>query len=145
MFTEVSFPGVPDARVDARLCGYKALASNASDTANMITPPTPRMPRDNWSISVLVAKPHSTDAPVNTTQPDQVQQAAAVDVREAARREQERRQGQRVSVDDPLQVRETRVQGRWMSGRATFTIVMSSSSMNVPRHTATSVHHLLPR
>jgi hypothetical protein len=32
-----------------------------------------------------------------------------------------------------------------MSGRATFTIVMSSSNMNVPRHTATSVHHLFPR
>jgi hypothetical protein len=32
-----------------------------------------------------------------------------------------------------------------MSGRATFTIVMSSSSMNVPRHTATSVHHWFPR
>ena len=30
----------------------------------------------------------------------------------------------------------------WMSGSATFTIVMSSSSMNVPRQTAISVHHL---
>src|SRR5690348_17310185 len=29
-----------------------------------------------------------------------------------------------------------------MSGSATFTIVMSSRSMNVPRQTATSVHHL---
>ena len=32
-----------------------------------------------------------------------------------------------------------------MSGSATFTIVTSSSSMNVPRQTATSVHHLFPR
>ncbi len=32
---------------------------------------------------------------------------------------------------------------RWMSGSATFTIVMSSSSMNTPVHTATRVHHLL--
>ena len=30
----------------------------------------------------------------------------------------------------------------WMSGNATLTIVMSSKSMNVPRQTATSVHHL---
>src|SRR3954471_998402 len=30
----------------------------------------------------------------------------------------------------------------WMSGNATFTIVMSSNNMNVPRQTATSVHHL---
>src|SRR6478672_3099245 len=29
----------------------------------------------------------------------------------------------------------------WMSGSATFTIVMSSSSMNTPVHTAVSVHH----
>src|SRR4051794_20076951 len=29
----------------------------------------------------------------------------------------------------------------WMLGRATFTIVMSSRSMNVPRQTAASVHH----
>src|SRR3954470_8915120 len=29
----------------------------------------------------------------------------------------------------------------WMLGSATFTIVMSSSSMNVPRQTAPSVHH----
>ena len=27
MFTEVSFPGVPSARADARLCGYKAVTS----------------------------------------------------------------------------------------------------------------------
>jgi hypothetical protein len=27
MFTEVPFPGVPGARTDARLCGYKAVTS----------------------------------------------------------------------------------------------------------------------
>ena len=32
----------------------------------------------------------------------------------------------------------------WMSGRATLTMVTSSSSMNVPRQTATRVHHLFP-
>ena len=32
----------------------------------------------------------------------------------------------------------------WMSGSATLITVMSSSNMNVPRQTATSVHHLLP-
>ena len=32
----------------------------------------------------------------------------------------------------------------WMSGRATFTIVMSSRSMNVPSDTATRVSHLFP-
>jgi hypothetical protein len=33
---------------------------------------------------------------------------------------------------------------RWMPGSATVTMVISSSSMKIPRHTATSVHHLLP-
>ncbi len=47
----------------------KASASSASDTANMIAPPTPCKARDSCSISVLTAKPHSTDAPVNTTRP----------------------------------------------------------------------------
>src|SRR6185436_1504742 len=31
---------------------------------------------------------------------------------------------------------------RWMSGSATFTIVMSSSNMNVAIETSSSVHHL---
>jgi hypothetical protein len=30
----------------------------------------------------------------------------------------------------------------WIAGRATFTIVTSSSSMKVPTHTAINVHHL---
>ena len=47
----------------------KASASNASDTANMIAPPTPCRARESCSISVLTAKPHSADAQVNTTRP----------------------------------------------------------------------------
>ena len=44
-------------------------------------------------------------------QADQVHQAAAVHIRQAARGEQERGQSQRVGVDDPLQVGEAGVQG----------------------------------
>ena len=63
----VTAPHTPNAT--PRSLPWKALASNASDTANMIAAPTPCKPRDSWSISVLVAKPHSADAPVNTTSP----------------------------------------------------------------------------
>ena len=60
-------PQTPNAT--PRSLPWKAEASRASDTENMIAPPTPCRPRDSWSISVLVAKPHSTDAPVNTARP----------------------------------------------------------------------------
>ena len=58
----------------------------------------------------LVAKPHSARRGREDDQADEVHQPAAVHVREAARGQQERRQGQRVGVDDPLQVGEARVQ-----------------------------------
>ncbi len=46
-----------------------ASASSASDTANMMAPPTPCTARDICSMSVLTAKPHRTDAQVNTPSP----------------------------------------------------------------------------
>ncbi len=63
----VTAPQAPNAA--PRSLPRKASASSASDTANMIAPPTPCKARESWSISVLTAKPHSTDAPVNTTRP----------------------------------------------------------------------------
>ena len=46
-----------------------ASASRASETANMIAPPTPCNPRESWSISVLVANPHRTEATVKIVRP----------------------------------------------------------------------------
>ena len=47
----------------------KASASRASETANMTAPPMPCRARDSSSISVLTAKPHSTEAAVKMTRP----------------------------------------------------------------------------
>ena len=63
----VTAPQTPNAV--PRSLPRKASASSASDTANMIAPPTPCKARDSCSISVLTAKPHSTDAQVNTARP----------------------------------------------------------------------------
>ena len=52
-------------------------------------------------------------------------------VGERAAGQQQRGERQRVGVDHPLQVGEARVQVALDDGSATFTIVMSSSSMNV--------------
>ena len=63
----VTAPQTPNAM--PRSLPRKASASNASDTANMIAPPTPCKARDSWSISVVTAKPHSAEAQMNTTRP----------------------------------------------------------------------------
>ena len=63
----VTPPQMPNAM--PRSLPRNASASRASDTANMIAPPTPCRPRDSCSISVLVAKPHRADAAVKMTRP----------------------------------------------------------------------------
>ena len=121
-----------------------APASSASDTANMIAPPTPCTARDTCSISALVANPHSSEAPVNTTSP----------IRNNRRRPYMSDRLPAVSKNaasvsayaSTIHCRSEKLapSPRWISGSATVTMVISSSSMNMPRHTATSVHHLLP-
>ncbi len=63
----VTVPQTPKAT--PRSLPRKASASSASDTANMMAPPTPCNPRESWSISVLTAKPQSTDAVEKTASP----------------------------------------------------------------------------
>ena len=46
-----------------------ACASSASETENMIAPPTPCKARDSCSIRVFCASPHSNEASVKTTRP----------------------------------------------------------------------------
>ena len=79
---------------------------------------------------------------MNTTRPSDEHAPAPEQVGERAGRQQERGERQRVGVDDPLQVRKLECSERWMSGSATFTTVMSSSSMKIATETAISVHHL---
>ena len=67
---------------------------------------------------------------------------AAEEVGERAGGEQQRGEREGVGVDHPLQVGEGGVQSRWIDGSATFTTVMSRSSMKIASDTAISVHHL---
>ena len=139
----VTVPQTPKATPRSR--PRNASASSASDTANMIAPPTPCKPRDSCSISVVAANPHSTDAPVNTARPTRYSSRRPY---MSARLPAVSKNAARVSAyASTTHCRSEKLEcsARWISGRATFTIVMSSSSMNVPRQTATSVHHLLPR
>ena len=75
--------------------------------------------------------------------PDGEDDAAPEHVAHHAGGEEERRQRQGVGVDHPLQVRRSsNCSECWMSGSATFTTVMSSSSMKMAMQTAIRVHHL---
>ncbi len=141
--TPVTAPQTPKAT--PRSLPRKASAKSARETANMMAPPTPCRPRDSWSISVLTAKPHSTDAAVKIARPIRYSRRRPY---LSARLPAVSRNAARVSAyasTTHCRSEKLAFSARWMSGSATFTIVMSSSSMNVPRQTATSVHHLFPR
>jgi len=60
---------------------------------------------------------------VNTATPAKKQPAAAEEVRHAPAQQQEAAEGQRVSVDHPLQVRRAERRPCWIEGSATFTTV----------------------
>jgi hypothetical protein len=139
----VTAPHTPNAT--PRSLPRKASASSASATANMIAPPAPCRARESWSISVLAANPHSAEAHVNTTRPIRY---ISLRPQESARLPAVSKNAARVSAyASTIHCRSEKLEfsACWISGRATVTIVTSSSSMNVPRHTATSVHHLFPR
>lgn len=136
----VIVPQIPKAT--PRSLPRNASASRASETENMMEPPTPWMPRESCSISELPARPQSSDARLKIVRPITYSflrpymsaRLPAVSSREASVREYASTthwRSEKLACSD-----------RWMSGSATFTMVMSSSSMNVPRHTAVSVHHL---
>ena len=124
----------------------KASASRASETANMMAPPTPCSGAGELEHQRVPARPARTAArrPLNIDQPDEVETTPADTCRPGCRRSAAARPGSARTHRPPTAGRrEASMQGAvWMSGSATFTIVTSSSSMKVPRQTPTSVHHL---
>jgi hypothetical protein len=135
---------------DCPRCGWRGyfhhyLATVEDDTANMIAPPAPCRARESWSIRLLAANPHSADAQVNTIRPIRYISRRPY---MSARLPAVSKNAARVSAyASTIHCRSEKLEcsACWMFGRATVTIVTSSSSMKVPRHTATSVHHLFPR
>jgi hypothetical protein len=65
--TPVTAPNTPNAT--PRSLPRKASPSSASETANMIAPPTPCNPRAKVRNSAPVARPHSSDPAVKTAIP----------------------------------------------------------------------------
>ena len=120
---------------------WNAWASSASDVANMIAPPIPCPARAATRNSGPVASAHSSDPAVNTASP----------IVNSSRRPNMSASEPAVSssaASDSAYASTTHCScaklacnSSWMLGSATFTIVMSTSSMNVPRQTASKVQY----
>ena len=113
---------------------------SASAVAKRAAPPTPWIARATSRATMFQARPQSSDAPVKTTtptmkrslRPKRSARAPAVRMSAASVRAY-------ASTTHSSPVRPA-CSCRWMLGSATFTIVMSSSNMNVVVQTATRVH-----
>src|SRR4051794_33395191 len=116
-------------------------AMSASEVANMAAPPTPWRPRARLSRVELVARPHRSEATVKTRTPSWNMRLrpsrSASDPTVSMRADS-------ISVyasTTHWRLVRLALKSRWMLGSATFTIVMSTSSMNVATQTARRVHH----
>src|SRR3954452_7727072 len=115
-------------------------AISASEVANMPAPPMPWSPRARSSEVADGARPQSSDATVKISTPTM----------NTSRRPTRSASEPTVSISaesirayaSTTHCSSVRPAPRsvWMLGSATFTIVMSTSSMNVATHTASSVH-----
>ena len=138
--TPVTAPKTPNAT--PRSLPRNAFASSARPVANMIAPPTPWAARARLRNVEPEARPQSSEPSVKTTIP----------IENSSRRPKRSASEPAVSssaASDSAYASITHCRSASeasnacsMSGRATFTIVTSSSSMNVPAATATRVHHL---
>ena len=104
----VTAPKIPKAV--PRSFPWKAWAIRASEVANMMAPPTPCTARDRFSMSESVERPQVSEARENTASPTAKTIAAPEHVADHPGGEQEGGQGQGIGVDDPLQVRKTRME-----------------------------------
>jgi len=139
--TPVTAPQTPNATPRSR--PRKLCPSSASDVANMIAPPTPWPLRDKISISGSWATPHSSEPRVKMTRP--IWNSSFRPYRSAstpAVSSSEARVRAYASSTHCTSVK-LACSPSWMAGWATTTIVTSSSSMNIPAQTASSVHHFL--
>jgi hypothetical protein len=117
-------------------------AISASDVANIAAPPTPWSALKAFSITGPDASPQSSDETRNTTRP------APKTARWPSRSPSEPQTNITAASDSAyasiVHCRSLKDAPRSpaMLGSATLTIVMSSNSMNRPRDTVSSVHHL---
>ena len=130
-------------RAVPRSLGGNSWAMRASELANIIAPPAPWTARERFSIKGDVERPQRSDAPEKTTSP--ITKTLRRPSRSPSEPEASRIAASASAYASTTHWRSSKLEPRsfWMLGRATFTIVTSSSSMKMARHTTTSVHHLV--
>ena len=139
--TPVIAPHTPNATPRSR--PRKLCPSKASPVANMIAPPTPWALRLAISISGSWARPHSSDPSVKMTSP--MLNSRFRPYRSASTPEVSSSEASVSAYASRTHCTSLKLacSPAWMAGWATMTMVTSSSSMNVPVHTASRVHHFL--
>ena len=129
------------ARAVPRSRPWKACASSASEVANMIAPPIPCPARASTRKTGPFASAQSSDPAVkiarpianSSLRPKMSASEPAVSSSAASDRA--------YASTTHCSWAKLACRSSWMLGSATFTIVTSTSSMNVPRQTASRVHH----
>src|ERR1700678_2087611 len=120
----------------------RADAIRAREVANMTAPPTPWTARARLSIREEVDSPHTSDEAENTPSPmAKTTRRPNMSPMTPAVRRKAARVSEYASITHWRSLK-LACSDRWMSGSATLTTVMSSSSMNVAVQTAIRVHHL---
>src|SRR5215208_565536 len=121
---------------------WNSCAMRASEVANIAAPPTPWRPRARLRRVALGEIPHRNEATVKIKKPNVKTRRRPI--RSASEPAVSRNAASVSEYASTTHWRLERLAPRldWMSGSATLTTVMSSSSMNVATHTASKVHHL---
>ena len=125
-----------------RSSGANSWAISASDVANIMAPPIPWSPRETFSIVGEPARPQRSEAQTKSSRP--TTKILRRPSRSAIEPDASSSAARASAYASTTHCRSSKLEPSscWMLGRATFTIVMSSSSMKIARHTTRSVHHL---
>src|SRR3954451_7950741 len=132
-------PQMPNAVPRSR--PWNASAMSASDWANMIAPPIPWTPRARLRESESSARPQASEARLKTARPTtKTFRRPSRSPRDPAVSRNAASVSEYASITHWMSAKSA-CSERPMSGSATFTIVMSSSSMNTATHTTINVSH----
>ena len=112
-----------------------------SAAGEMIAAPRPCRARAPISEASLQAKPASSERDREHDEADDEDPSAAEQVGGAAAEQQEPAEDERVGADHPLQVLLREAEVDLIEGRATFTIAMSSTTMNCTTLRSASAAH----
>ena len=104
-----------------------------SETADATAPPSPCTARAPTSSPCVVDRPQHERRQREERDPDQEQPPVTEEVAEPPAEEQEAAEGEQVRVHDPGERGLEKPRSSWIDGSATFTIVVSSTIIRLPR------------